>query len=128
MCDLANRVGFILEVCVMLQEQLDRVAHMLEHTAPYTHREAFTWRCLTRHIDIPHFERSGKIITPLLSPEDLLNSGVPGADAYTVDDVREGIETLIAHNFLSVAKEAKEECYRLFLPQSILSGNDVSAV
>lgn len=111
----------------MLQEQLDRVAHMLEHTAPFTQREAFTWRCLAQHVDVAHFERSGKIIAPQLSPEDLLNSGVPGSDEYSVEDVRGGLETLAAHNFLTVSQVAKEDHYRLYLPQSILSSNDVSA-
>jgi hypothetical protein len=110
----------------MLQEQLDRVALMLEHTAPYTHREAFVWRCLSQHVDAQHFERSGKIIAPRLSPEDLLGSGVPGSDAYSLDDVRQGLDTLIAHNFLTVAQVAKEDRFRMYLPQSILSGNDVS--
>ncbi|HET6567848.1 MAG TPA: hypothetical protein VFG50_07780 [Rhodothermales bacterium] len=111
----------------MLQEQLDRVALMMDHTAPFTPQEAFVWRCLARHVDVTFFERTGKIVAPLLSSEALLASGADGQPSYSKADVEQALDALIAHGLLAVALQPKQgQSYRLYLPQSVLSGPDVA--
>ena len=104
----------------MLHEQLDRVALMLEQSAPYSHREAFVWRCLARHVDVKHFERSGQILTPVLTPEQLMDAGVKDASGYSAADVQDGVATLTTNGLLSVQQGKQGTFYRLHLPQGVL--------
>jgi len=111
----------------MLQEQLDRVALMMDHTAPFTPQEAFVWRCLARHVDVKYFERTGKIIAPILSPEALFASGIDGQPTYSKTEIQQALDALITHGLLSVSQQPKRGLsYRLYLPQSILSDHNVT--
>jgi hypothetical protein len=110
----------------MLQQQLDRVALVIEQSPRFSPLEAFVWRRLSQFVDAAHFERTGQIIAPVVSPATLAVADEAARQGFTAENVQLGIEALLASGYLVMLQRPKDQDhYRLVLPQTFVAANEL---
>ncbi len=99
----------------MLQDQLRRVARTMEKEARSTPALSHVWNVLAEHVDEPHFERTGQILTPLLPTTAFTLDGA----SITAEEAEAALRSLMESGHIATARRSGDQpCYRLILPQT----------
>lgn len=104
-----------------LDETLAAIAHMMDTTPGYTADETLVWRTLIKHVNKPHFERTGRIVVVGITPESIASRTRRDRCDMAPHAIGEALKKLEARGHLQVEMTSADgrPRYSLFLFQRL---------